>query len=123
MTPKIERLTHTLDATNQPLGKLAVQAANLLRGKHKPSFVSHLDIGDSVIIKNCKNVVFTGNKINQKKYYRHSGYLGGIKEVTLKDLFANHPEKVIIHAVEGMLPKNRLQKGWLKRLQFEKESV
>ena len=113
------RKTHTIDATGKVLGRLAVEIAVLLRGKHKRDFVPYKDMGDFVIIKNVDKIKFTGKKMDQKKYYRHSGYLGSLKEVPLKKLFERNPAEVLRKAVWGMLPKNKLRKGQIKRLKFE----
>jgi len=115
----IERKTHIIDATGRVLGRLASQIAILLRGKHKPDFVPHKDMGDFVVVKNVKNIKITGKKIKQKKYYRHSGYLGGLKEIPLEKLFKERPEEVLRRAVYGMLPKNKLRERQIKRLKFE----
>ena len=116
MTPEITRTKHVLDASGVSLGRLATQAANLLRGKHKPSFVDHLDVGDEVVITNARLVQLTGKKLFQKEYYRHTGWLGHLKTTTLKDLMAARPQEVVQKAVSGMLPHNRLHDLWLKRL-------
>ena len=113
---EIERKWYILDAANKPLGRVATEAARLLRGKHKPTFTPNLDTGDNVIIINCKDVVLTGNKINQKVYRHHSGYIGGMKEVSAKVMFENTPEKAMMLAVKGMLPHNSLGRQSLKKL-------
>jgi large subunit ribosomal protein L13 len=113
---EIERKWYILDAANKPLGRVATEAAKLLRGKHKPTFTPNLDTGDNVIIINCKDVVLTGNKLNQKVYRRHSGYIGGMKEVSAKVMFENTPEKAMMLAVKGMLPHNSLGRQSLKKL-------
>ena len=113
---EIERKWYILDAANKPLGRVATEAARLLRGKHKPTFTPNLDTGDNVIIINCKDVVLTGNKINQKVYRRHSGYIGGMKEASAKVMFENTPEKAMMLAVKGMLPHNSLGRQSLKKL-------
>ena len=113
---EIERKWYILDAANKPLGRVATEAAKLLRGKHKPTFTPNLDTGDNVIIINCKDVVLTGNKINQKVYRRHSGYIGGMKEVSAKVMLENTPEKAMMLAVKGMLPHNSLGRQSLKKL-------
>ena len=113
---EIERKWYILDAANKPLGRVATEAAKLLRGKHKPTFTPNLDTGDNVIIINCKDVVLTGNKLNQKVYRRHSGYIGGMKEVSAKVMFENTPEKAMMIAVKGMLPHNSLGRQSLKKL-------
>lgn len=100
---------HVVDATDQPLGRLATRVASLLRGKHRPTFTPNLDMRDFVVVVNASKVRFTGkNKMQQKTYYRHSQYPGGLKAVTLEKMMATHPERVIEHAVRGMLPHNRL---------------
>ena len=97
-----------IDATDQVVGRLCSKVAKLLRGKHKPSFTPHVDCGDNVIIINADKVVLTGNKANTKSYWRYSGYLGGLKTESFKEAMAKHPERVIEHAVKGMLPKTTL---------------
>ncbi len=97
-----------IDAAHQPVGRIAVEVSRLLRGKHKPSFVPHLDCGDNVVIINASQVVLTGRKLDQKMYYRHSNFIGGIKATSAKDMLATHPERVLEHAVRGMLPHNKL---------------
>ena len=113
---EIKRKWYILDAANKPLGRVATEAAKLLRGKHKPTFTPNLDTGDNVIIINCKDVVLTGNKLNQKVYRHHSGYIGGMKEVSAKVMFENTPEKAMMLAVKGMLPHNSLGRQSLKKL-------
>ena len=118
-SPKPQELTHDwylVDASNYNLGRLATLAATYLMGKHKVQFSAHLDCGDNVVIINAANVKVTGNKLEDKKYYRHSGYPGGIKEIDLATLLQNNPAKVIEHAIAGMLPKNRLQDERMRRL-------
>lgn len=115
----MERETHTIDAQNKVLGRLATEVAVLLRGKHKPEFVPYKDIGDFVVIKNVDKIRFTGKKIDQKIYYSHSGYLGGLREIPLKKLFAENPGEVLKKAVFGMLPKNKLRPNQIKRLKIE----
>lgn len=114
------RMRHDIDASGVFLGRLAVKIANLLRGKDKTSYTPNADCGDVVFISNVSKMKFSGNKLNQKIYYRHSGYIGSLKETKLKDLFKNNPEKVLYKAVSGMLPDNRLKDNWLKRLKFTK---
>jgi large subunit ribosomal protein L13 len=104
----IEREWWVVDATDQTLGRLATQVASLLRGKHKPSFTPHVDCGDYVVVINAERVHVTGQKLDQKMYYRHSGYPGGLKTISLRDQLKKRPERVIESAVRGMLPKNRL---------------
>jgi len=115
----IKRETHTIDATDQILGRLATKIALLLRGKHKPDFVLNQDVGDFVIIENPDKIRITGKKMEQKKYYRHSGYIGHLKEIPLKKVFEKDPGEVIKRTVWGMLPKNKLRKEQIKRLKFQ----
>ncbi|MFC2010716.1 50S ribosomal protein L13 [Chloroflexota bacterium] len=113
----IKREWHIVDASDKILGRLATQIASLLMGKHKPIFCRHLDIGDSVVVINAEKVRVTGNnKAKQKLYYRHSGYPGGFKSVSLEKMMETHPTRVIEHAVKGMLPQNRLKAKMMKRL-------
>ncbi len=112
----IERKWHIVDAEGQILGRMATQVASLLMGKHKPMFVRNMDVGDSVVVINADKVRFTGNKEKKKVYYRHTGYPGGLKATNLETMMQKHPERVIEHAVKGMLPKNRLQARMMKRL-------
>jgi len=114
-----QRKKHTLDATGQPLGRLAVSVALLLRGKNKPEFELYKDVGDFVTIKNIKDLKFTGRKTDQKIYYRHSGFLGGLKEKPLNVLFKERPSEVLRKAVWGMLPKNKLRSDQINRLSVE----
>jgi large subunit ribosomal protein L13 len=104
----IEREWWVVDATDQTLGRLATQIASLLRGKHKPIFTPHVDCGDYVVVINAERIHVTGQKLDQKMYYRHSGYPGGLKTISLRDQLKKRPERVIESAVRGMLPKNRL---------------
>lgn len=115
----MKRQTYIIDAVDKVLGRLATQIALLLRGKHKTTFRPHLDGGDIVIVKNVNQMKFTGRKLSQKIYYRHSGYLGGLKAVKLEELIAKRPEEVLRKAVLGMLPKNKLRARMIKRLKFE----
>ncbi|HEY8908895.1 MAG TPA: 50S ribosomal protein L13 [Desulfosporosinus sp.] len=103
-----ERKWFIIDATGIPLGRIATEAARLLRGKHKPTFTPNVDTGDHVIIINAAKLVLTGNKLNDKMYRRHSGYPGGLKEVPYKKLMQIMPERAMEHAVKGMLPHNKL---------------
>ncbi len=112
----IERKWYVVDANNLVLGRMATRIASFLRGKHKPIFTPHVDTGDFVIVVNADKVRVTGNKLNDKKYYHHTGYIGHIKEKTLKDRMKSEPEKVIEDAVWGMLPKNRLGRQMIKKL-------
>ncbi len=105
-----------VDAEGEILGRLATQIATRLRGKHNPMFTPHVDSGDSVVVVNAEKIVLTGRKWAQKKYYHHSGYIGGLTEITAKKLLEKRPEDLIIFAVKGMLPKNRLGRTLLKKL-------
>ena len=107
---------HVIDADGQVLGRLATQAATLLRGKHKPTFTPFLDCGDHVVVINADKIVLTGRKPEQKFHYRHSGYPGGLKATKYARLMSEHPERVVQYAVQGMLPKNRLGRKLLKKL-------
>jgi len=111
LTPKkneIQRQWWVVDAEGQRLGRLATEVARILRGKHKPIFTPHLDTGDHVIVVNASKVVLSGNKADQKTYFRHSGYMGNEKHIPFRKMIENHPERVIELAVKGMLPKNTL---------------
>lgn len=112
----IEREWHVIDASGKTLGKLAVQAARLLMGKHKPIFSPNQDTGDFVVVINADKVKVTGNKAKQKLYYRHSGYPGGFKSITLEKLMENNPTRAIEYAVAGMLPHTRLGASMKKKL-------
>ena len=113
----IKREWHIVDASDKVLGRLATQIAGLLMGKHKPIFCRHLDVGDFIVVINAEKVRVTGNnKAKQKLYYRHSGYPGGFKSVSLEKMMETHPTRVIEHAVKGMLPHTRLRAGMMKRL-------
>ncbi|TSC94392.1 MAG: large subunit ribosomal protein L13 [Parcubacteria group bacterium Licking1014_1] len=117
---KIERQTHAIDADNKVLGRLAAEIAVLLRGKQKPDFVPYKDAGDFVIIKNADKIKFTGKKFANKIYYRHTGYLGGLKQVTMKEVYNKKgPSEILRMAVWGMLAKNKLRAKQIKRLKFE----
>ena len=112
----IKREWHVIDASGITLGRVATKAAHLLMGKHKPTFTSNQDTGDNVIVINAAKVQFTGNKLKQKTYYRHSGYPGGLKSITLEKLMQTKPERVIEHAVRGMVPHTRLGTSMMKKL-------
>jgi large subunit ribosomal protein L13 len=112
----IERKWHVIDASGKALGKLATEVAKLLMGKHKPSYAPYIDCGDYVIVLNASKIKITGNKANQKTYYRHSGYPGGIKSVNFTKLLQTHPTRVIEHAVKGMLPGSLLGDAMFKKL-------
>ena len=105
-----------LDAADVPLGRLATRVATFLRGKHKPTFTAHLDMGDNVIVVNASKVKLTGQKLDQKVYLRYSGYMGGQKQIPMKKLMTSLPDEIIMHAVKGMLPKNRLGRQLLTNL-------
>ena len=116
-TPKdINREWYLVDAENQILGRLAAQIAHRLRGKHKPEFAPHMDNGDFIVVVNCEKIRVTGNKLADKMYHRNSGYVGGLKSTSLEKLLAAKPQLVLMHAVKGMLPKNRLGRAMLKKL-------
>ncbi len=112
----IQRDWYVIDAQGQTLGRLASRVVTLLRGKHKPVYTPHVDCGDYVIIVNADKIHVTGQKMSQKKYYRYSGYPGGLKEVVLRDQLKKFPERVIETAVRGMLPKSRLGRRMFKKL-------
>ncbi len=113
---EVQRQWHVIDATDVVLGRLASQAARLLRGKHKPTFAPHVDTGDFVIVVNAAKVAMTGQKRSQKVAYRHSGYPGGLKQVRYEELLANNPEKAVEKAVKGMLPHTTLGRAMARKL-------
>ena len=115
--PKAEtnRKWYIIDAANKPLGRTAVVAANILRGKNKPTFAPHVDCGDHVIIINCEKAILTGKKLEQKKYQHHTGWIGGLKEVKYGTLMQENPEKAMYLAVKGMLPGNSLGRTAMTR--------
>ncbi len=115
---KIERNWYVVDAQNKVLGRLATQIAMRLRGKHIPIFTPHLDTGDFVIVVNAEKVRLTGKKLEKKMYYKHTGYIGGLKSFTAKEMLKRKPEEVIRLAVKRMLPKNRLGRKQLKKLKI-----
>lgn len=117
-TSEISRKWHVLDAAEAPLGRVATVAASLLLGKGKPTVTAHMDGGDFVIIINAANLVVTGNKLEKKIYYRHSGYPGGIRQKTLQEVMDTKPTDALYHAVRGMLPVNKLRAGRLQRLKL-----
>lgn len=114
----IKREWFVIDATGMTLGRLATQIATVLKGKHKPIYSPHMDTGDFVIVVNAHKIRVTGRKLDQKFYYRHSGYPGGLKEISLRDQLDRHPDRVIRFAVRGMLPKNRLGRQMIKKLKI-----
>ena len=113
---EIERKWYIIDAANKPLGRVATEVAKLLRGKHKPTYTPHMDVGDHVIVLNCKDAVLTGRKLDQKVYRHHSGYIGGMKETSARVMMENKPEKAMMLAVKGMLPHNSLGRQMIKKL-------
>lgn len=119
---KTEKKWYLFDAKDMVLGRLATEAADILRGKKKVEFVNHLDCGDYVVIVNAEDVVLTGNKEDQKRYYKHTGYIGNLKTYTVPELRAKNPEKIIENAVFGMLPKNKLRDLFMARLKVYKGS-
>lgn len=118
---EIERDWWVVDARDEVLGRLATRIARVLRGKHKPIYSPHLDVGDHVIVVNAGEVRLTGRKEDQKTYFRHSGYMGGDKEIPFRRMLERHPERVIERAVKGMLPKNNLGQEMLKKLRVYAE--
>lgn len=112
----IKREKCVIDASGKVLGRLSTEVAKLLMGKHKPSYVPYLDIGDYVVVTNASKVKVTGKKLQDKKYVRHSGYPGGLKVETLRELLKRRPKEVVGHAVKGMLPKNKLGRKMIKKL-------
>ena len=112
----VERKWYVIDACGKPLGRVASKAAFILRGKHKPTYTPHIDCGDYVIIVNASKVLLTGNKLEDKKYYNHSQYPGGLRVRTAKEMIERYPEEMMEKAVKGMLPKNRLGRAMYKKL-------
>ena len=112
----VERKWYVVDAEGKNLGRLASEIAKVLRGKNKPIYTSFVDTGDYVIVINADKIAVTGKKLDQKKYYHHTGYIGGLKEITLKRMLETKPEAVVMHAVKGMLPKNTLGRNMIKKL-------
>ena len=115
----LEKKWWLINAEGVVLGRLASRVANILRGKNKANYTPFFDTGDFVIVINADKVKLTGNKEDQKMYYRYSGYIGGIKEISYKNMLAKHPERILTHAVKGMLPKNRLNRKILKKLKVK----
>lgn len=113
---EVTRKWHVIDAAGKPLGRVATAAATLLRGKHKPIYTPHIDTGDYVIIVNAEKVVLTGRKLDQKIYFRHSGYEGGLKRTVYRQLMAKKPDFAVEKAIRGMLPHNRLGRAMFKKL-------
>jgi large subunit ribosomal protein L13 len=115
---QVERKWLIIDATDKPLGRLASEVARILRGKHKPIFTPSIDTGDHVVVINADKVILTGNKAEQKFYYRHSGYPGGMKKVSYGTLLATKPDRMVMQSVKGMLPHNRLGRAMLKKVRI-----
>lgn len=113
---QVDRKWYVIDAAGKPMGRVAAQAAVLLRGKHKPTFAPHVDCGDHVVIINCEKAVLTGNKLQNKYYYRHTGYIGNLKEVRYDTLMRTKPELAMSLAVKGMVPSNTIGREALTRL-------
>ena len=113
---EVERKWYVVDAAGKPLGRVASQVASILRGKHKPTFTPHVDGGDFVVVVNASKVVLTGKKLDQKYYRYHTGYVGGLKEISYREMMEKKPEEVVAHAVSGMLPKNKLRARMMTRL-------
>ena len=113
---EIVRKWYIIDAEGKPLGRVATEAAKLLRGKHKPTFTPNMDVGDHVIVINCSKAILTGNKLNQKVYRHHSGYIGGMREISAKDMMEKNPEKAMMLAIKGMIPHNSLGRQCIKKL-------
>ena len=113
---EIEKKWYVVDAKDKILGRLATEIASRLRGKHKPTFSPFIDNGDFIIVTNADKVQLTGKKWDDKKYYRHTGYMGGIKETTARELLEKHPTDLVTKAVKGMLPKNKIGRAQLKKL-------
>jgi len=119
----IKREWHLVDGSDKILGRLATEIASLLMGKHKPIFCRHLDTGDFVVVINAEKIRVTGNKAKQKLYYRHSGYPGGLKSISLEKMMQTHPTRAIEYAVKGMLPRNRLGAEMIKKLKVHTGEV
>jgi large subunit ribosomal protein L13 len=115
---EIEKKWYVVDAKDKILGRLATEIASRLRGKHKPTFSPFIDNGDFIIVTNAEKISLSGKKWDDKKYYRHSGYMGGIKERSAKELLEKHPTDLVFKAVKGMLPKNKLGRAQLKKLKI-----
>ena len=119
---EIEKKWYIIDAANKPLGRVSTEVSKLLKGKHKPTYSTHLDCGDYVIVLNSDKIILTGNKLNDKLYRHHSAYMTGLKEIKYKDLMANNSDKALRLAVKGMLPKNSLGREMIKKLKIYKGS-
>ena len=118
----VERDWYVIDATDKVLGRLSTEIADMLRGKNKPCYTPHVDTGDHVVVINAEKVKVTGNKYEDKIYYRHSGYIGNLKSISFEKLQAKKPERIIENAVKGMMPKNRLGSAMIKKLHVYKGS-
>ena len=114
----IKRQWYIIDASGKSLGRVAAEVAKLLRGKHKPTFTPNVDTGDHVIILNCKDVILTGKKLDQKIYRRHTGYIGNMKEISARNMLQDNPEKAMMLAIKGMLPKNRLGRQMINKVRI-----
>ena len=115
---QVERAWYVIDAKDQTVGRIATRIATVLRGKHKPTFSPHVDVGDYVIVTNVQDVTFTGSKMDTKEYHRYSGHPGGLRSQSAREVLATHPERVLFAAVKGMLPKNRLSRQVIKKLKL-----
>ena len=113
---EVERHWYLVDATNKTLGRLSTEIANRLRGKHKPIYTPHVDTGDYIVVVNASKIRVTGNKMTDKIYYKHTGYVGNMKSMNLETMLEKNPERVIMKSVKGMLPKNKLGNAMLKKL-------
>ena len=113
---EVERHWYLVDATNKTLGRLSTEIANRLRGKHKPIYTPHVDTGDYIVVVNASKIRVTGNKMQDKIYYKHTGYIGNMKSMNLETMLKKNPERVIMKSVKGMLPKNKLGNAMLKKL-------
>ncbi|MCD6239550.1 MAG: 50S ribosomal protein L13 [Thermotogae bacterium] len=113
---EVERKWYIVDAKNKPLGRLAARLSLILQGKNKVQYTPNADLGDYVVVINAEKIMLSGRKLDQKKYYRHSGYIGGLKEVTARKMLEKYPDRLIKYAVKGMLPKNKLRESMLKKL-------
>ena len=122
-TQDIEQKWYLMDCSGKRLGRLSVQVANILRGKNKPEYTPNSDVGDFVVLVNAKNIQVTGNKSENKIYFRHTGYPGGIKKISFKDQLEKDPEKIIRDAVKGMLPKNKLNRQIIKKLKVYNDEI
>jgi large subunit ribosomal protein L13 len=114
----VQREWFVIDAEGQTIGRLATRIATVLRGKHKATYTPHVDGGDYVIVLNADKIVFTGKKLDQKNYYKYSGYMGGLRSWTARELLNTYPERIVESAVKGMLPKNRLARQMIKKLKI-----